>query len=333
MINKDLILVTSYCDTSSKEDVLRNLVNQINQHSENFDLFVISHTPIPKDISEKTTLSLYDRKNELLYDWDMRCKPWFDPNNDRPIMSIFTGKYNTHLAIWRMIILGNSIAKNCGYQKVHHLEFDSDIQDFGEFYDNSKLLDKYDSVLYNKLVSTVDPILFGTYQAYRLQNLPSELLELNEEEIKAQIMESDLKSPELMLYQLLTKSNNFKLKIKNVLDNNGNNFGMSHNKLSDGNTAWCLPYYDKLTFKLGFIIWNVEDSKIDIEVTLVYNDEKIINFGIIPHGHWRLLDIDDYVNAKKLVVIHNNKIRNIFNFDNYKEDFKRISFRENYKRK
>jgi hypothetical protein len=332
-MNKDLILVTSYCDTSSKEDVLRNLVNQINQHSDYFDLFVISHTPIPKDISEKTTLSLYDKKNELLYDWDMRCKPWFDPNNDRPIMSIFTGKYNTHLAIWRMIILGNSIAKNCGYQKVHHLEFDSDVQDFKEFYDNSNLLDKYDSVLYNKLVSTVDPILFGTYQAYRLQNLPSELLELNEEEIKTQIRESDLKSPELMLYELLTKSNNFKLKRKNVLDDYGNNFGLSHNKLSDGNTAWCLPYYDKLTFKLGFIVWNVEDIKRDIEVTLVYNDEKIMNIGIIPHGHWRLLDIDDYVNAKKLVVIHNEKVRNIFNFDKYREEFKNISFRENYRRK
>ena len=329
---KDLILVTSYCDTNAKEDVLRNLVNQINEHSDKFDVFVISHTPIPKDISEKTTFSLYDKKNELLYDWDMRCKPWFDPNNERPIMSISTGRYNTHIAIWRMIILGNMIAKNCGYNKVHHLEFDSDVKDFSEFYDNSNLLDQYDSVIYNKLVSTVDPILFGTYQAYRLDKLHKDLLTLDETKIKTQIRESDHKSPELMLLELLTHTGNTKVKIKNELDKNGNKFAMSHNKLFAGETAWCLPYYDKITHKLGFVVWNIEEVKQDIEVTLIYNNQNVIDLGTIPYGHWRLLDIDDYHNAKKLTVLLNNKIRNTFEFDNYREEFKAASFRENYKR-
>lgn len=329
---KDLILVTSYCDTNTKEDVLRNLVNQINEHSDKFDVFVISHTPIPKDISEKTTFSLYDKKNELLCDWDMRCKPWFDPNNERPIMSIFTGKYNTHLAIWRMIILGNMIAKNCGYNKVHHLEFDSDIKDFSEFYDNSNLLDQYDSVIYNKLVSTVDPILFGTYQAYRLDKLHKDLLTLDETKIKTQIRESDHKSPELMLLELLTHTGNTKVKIKNELDKNGNKFAMSHNKLFGGETAWCLPYYDKITHKLGFVIWNIEEVMLDIQVTIIYNNETVLDIGTIPYRHWRLLDIDDYHNAKKLTVLLNNKIRNTFEFDNYREEFKAASFRENYKR-
>lgn len=331
-MEKDLILVTSYCDTNNKQEVLRNLVNQINSHSDKFDIFVVSHTPIPQDISEKVSFSLYDKKNELLHDWDMRCKPWFDPNNERPILSIFTGNYNTHLAIWRMIILGNIIAKNCGYRKVHHLEFDSHIEDFSELYENSNLLDTYDSVIYNKLVSTVDPILFGTYQAYRVDKLPNELLNLDENKIKQDIRESDHKSPELMLLELLTKSQNYKVKIKNVLDENGNRFGMSHNMLSQGNTAWCVPYYDKLTNKLGFVIWNIEEMSKDICVSLIYNNERVIDFGNIPHGHWRLNDIDDYSNAKKLIVLLNNQIRNIFEFDNYREEFKQSSFRENYKR-
>lgn len=331
-MEKDLILITAFCDSTLKEDVLRNLVNQVIQHSDKFDLFVISHTPIPKDISEKTNFSLYDKKNELLFDWDLRCKPWFDPNNERPILSIFTGKYNTHLAIWRMIILGNIIAKNCGYKKIHHLEFDSDVKDFSEFYENSNLLDKYDSVIYNKLASTVDPILFGTYQAYRIDKLPETLLNLDEQKIKTQIKNSEHKSPEFMLLELLTKDKSSKIKLKNVLDENGNKFGMSHNKLSSDHTAWCLPYFDKLTHKLGFVIWNMEEIEQDIEVSLIYNDEKVINFGVLPHRHWKLMDIDDYANAKKLVVIHNNKIRNIFEFDRYREEFKNSSFRENLKR-
>jgi len=331
-MEKDLILITAYCDNTVKEDALRNLVKQINEHSEKFDIFIFSHTPIPQDISEKVNFSFYDKKNELLYDWDLRCKPWFDPNNERPILSIFTGNYNTHLAIWRMIILGNIIAKNCGYKKVHHLEFDSEIQDFSEFYNNSDLLDKFDSVIYNKLVSTVDPILFGTYQAYRVDKLPNELLILDENKIKSEIRESDHKSPELMLYEFLTKTNNYNIKLKDNLDKNGNKFGMSHNKLSSGHTAWCVPYYDRLTHKLGFVIWNMEETNQDIKVSLLYNDEKFINFGIIKPKHWTLIDLDDYSNAKKLVVLHNDKIRNIFEFDNYREEFKKSSFRENFKR-
>jgi len=331
-MEKDLIIVTSYCDTKIKQEVLRNLINQINLHSEKFDIFVISHTPIPQDISEKVNFSLYDKKNELLYDWDMRCKPWFDPNNERPILSIFTGNYNTHLAVWRMMILGNSIAKNCGYKKVHHLEFDSDIQDFSEFYDNSELLDTYDSIIYNKIVSTVDPILFGTYQAYRVDKLPNELLNLDEQSLKQKIKESDHKSPELMFFDIISKSNNYKIKIKNVLDQNGNRFGMSHNVLSLDKTAWCLPYYDRLTEKLSFVIWNMEETNQDITVSLLYNDEKAVNFGVVSPKHWRLIDLDDYSNAKKLVVLHNDKIRNIFEFDKYREEFKNSSFREKFKR-
>lgn len=331
-MKKDLILITSYCDTKEKMDVLRNLVKQISEHRNTFDLMIISHTTIPEDISEKTTLSIYDSKNELLYDWNLRSTPWFDPNNERPIHSIFTGFFNTHLAIWRMIIIGNSIAKNLGYNKVHHLEYDSDIKDFSEFYDNSKLLNYKDAVVYNKIVSTVDPIIFGTFQSYNINKIHEELLNLNEEKIKKDIRDSVFKSPEKMLFDLLNHNGNVEVKNKNVLDTNGNSFGMSHNKVSNGNTAWCLPYYDMLTKKLGFVIWNVEEFSSDISVQLIYNDDRVIDLGITPHLHWRLLDIDDYSNTKKLVVILNNKIRNIFEFENYREEFKDASYRLNYKR-
>ena len=109
---KDLIIVSSYCNTKEKEDVLRNLVSQVNCQKDKFDLMIVSHSVVPDDISTKCDLVLYDKKNELLYDWDLRCKPWFNPGNTRQIMSIFTGFFNTHLAIWRMLILGNSVAKN-----------------------------------------------------------------------------------------------------------------------------------------------------------------------------------------------------------------------------
>lgn len=328
---KDLILISAHCDTQEKEDILRNLVQQIYQNG-SFDLLLVSHTPIPLDISKKCTLSLYDSKNELLYDWDLRSRPWFNPGNEREIQSIFTGFFNTHLAIWRMIILGNSLAKNMGYQKVHHIEYDTSIEDFSELFHNSDLLDQYDSITYTKSEDTVDPIMFGTYQAYRLDTLHEDLFILNEEKIKKTIRESNTKSPEDLLYDLLFSGKKMFVKCASVLKG----FGLSY-KIGD-HTAWCLPFYDKLTEDLCFIVWNMEafhrpELWNAVSVKLIYNDREVFDLGSIQKDHWCLTRIDKFENAQKLIVILNDKIRNIFHFDSLnRELFKEISFRKEFNR-
>lgn len=323
---KDLILITAYCDTHEKVEILRNLVKQISSHKKKFDLMLISHTTIPQDIALNTDFTIYDKKNELLYDPEMRCKPWFTPNEDRPILSIYTGFYNSHLAIWRMIILGNSIAKNCGYEKVHHIEYDCNIESFDELYKNSKLLEYHDSITYIKSEENVEDILFGTYQAYKLNSLPEDLLVLDEKNIKQKIKNSDTKSPEGMLGELLHKSNNFLIKSKKDLDEGGNFFGLSH-VFNKKHTAWCLPYFDERSGNLCFIIWNMEGNK-DVNVNIIYNENICYNFQNIEPGHWRYQDIDNFENAKKLVVILNDNIRNVFDFTTNREEFKRNSFRK-----
>ena len=325
---KDLIMVTSYCETDEKKQVLRNLISQIKKHGDFFDVMIVSHTVVPSDICGMCDLVLYDKKNELLYDWDLRSKPWFNPGDKRQIMSIFTGFYNTHLAIWRMFILGNSVAKNIGYKKVHQIEYDASIEDFRELYDNSKILDEFDCVTYTKTQDTVDNILFGSYQAYRLDTLSEDLLKLDEEKIKMEIKNSPSKSPEGMLYSVLHTGKKGFNKLKKDLDNGGNYFGMSHGGLKSFHTAWCLPYYDQLTENLCFIIWNMEEENENISVQVIYNDEKVFNFEEIKKGCWYDQIIDDYNNAKKLVVILNGKIRNIFDFNEMGEYFKLASFKE-----
>lgn len=327
---KDLILITSYCDTKKKEELLRNLVNQINNQKDKFDLMVVSHTVVPNDISGKCDFVLYDKKNELLYDWDLRCKPWFNPNNERQIISIFTGFFNTHLAIWRMLILGNSLAKNIGYDKVHHIEYDTSINDFSELIENSQLLDKYDCVTYTKTSDTVDPILFGTYQTYRLNTLHEDLLILNEEKIKNLILNEEDKLPESMLFDLLHKNRKGFIKNKSLLDSKSNTFGLSHGQIINTHTAWCLPFYDRLTKKLRFIVWNMEEDSKSVEVQVIYNDEKVINLGFVKPQSWVVEDIDYFDNSKKMVVILNNKIRNIFDFVKDGEKFKQVSFMEEF---
>lgn len=323
---KDLILITAYCDTSEKEDVLRGLVNDFQIVKEKFDIMVVSHTVIPTDIAKKTEYSFYDKKNELLYDWDMRSKPWFSPDNVREILSIFTGSFNTHLAVWRLIILGNYLAKTFGYKKVHQVEYDARINNFTEFFNNSTLLENHDAVLYTfQRNLTVDPILFGSYQAYRADSLDPIFYDLKEEDIKNMIRQSDVKSPEDMMKKILSKDKKVVEKTTDVLFKD-NQFMFSHELNTRTDAAWCLPYYDELTNKLCFIIWNMEQDTKSISSTIVYNQKVVHNYELLP-GHWNITELDDYDNASELIVILNGEIRNHFKFDEYREDFKNVSFR------
>ena len=62
---KDLIMISSYCNTKEKEEVLRNLVSQVNGQKDKFDLMIVSHSVVPDDISNKCDLVLYDKKNQI----------------------------------------------------------------------------------------------------------------------------------------------------------------------------------------------------------------------------------------------------------------------------
>ena len=63
----------------------------------------------------------------------------------------------------------------------------------------------------------------------------------------------------------------------------------------------------------------------EIEVSLIYNNDRYINLGKTGHMNWRMEEIGNYSDSKNLIVILNGKIRNTYNFD---ESFKEISYRE-----
>jgi hypothetical protein len=70
----------------------------------------------------------------------------------------------------------------------------------------------------------------------------------------------------------------------------------------------------------------MEQYEKHIDVTIVYNNERTYSYNVGPQ-HWYINDLDDYENAKELLVILNGSVRNHFKFDEYREKFKEVSFR------
>ena len=326
---KDLILITSYCETEEKIDILRNLVNQINKESDFFDLMIVSHLSIPEDIIKKSNYFFYDYKNELLTDFELLNSPFFKTHVEaKPIVSsLLGGQFNTHLTIWRMIITGNKIAESFGYDKIHHIEYDASIVDFSDIKNNSELLETYDCVTYKYKESvTSKGIMLGCAQSYKLSTLDRFMIDLDETGIKSMIRKAEVKSPELFLEHFLHKNKNGFWKNHTDLEKNGNILNLSAQH--KGNILhWCVPFYEESDGRLKFIVWNNEKSDYEPHVKLIYNESVVIDFGIAKKNIWNIRGIDDYHNAKSLMVFLDGELYKTFDFEKYGKLYKIYSKR------
>ena len=172
---RDLIIISAYCDNPIKEDQLRNLVGSLSKEKSAFDIMVVSHTPIPIDIARNCDYAIFDKKNERLEDEEAIGCSWFAFECGSRIHSIYmhSGKPGSHhISIWRMMAIGNIMAGNLGYNKVHHIEYDTRLESLNEIHANSLILDEFDVVMY-KFPS--DITFHGCYMAYRLDKVTKRL--------------------------------------------------------------------------------------------------------------------------------------------------------------
>jgi hypothetical protein len=233
---------------------------------------------------------------------------------------------NTHLAVLRLLVNGFVMARNFGYDKVHHIEYDCIVEDVSEFLDNSEKLDEFDSVVYISRQTDVDDILFGGYQSYRVSRLPTILRDLDEPAVKAMIRGSLSKSPEAMLLKILQEGTVL-IKDRSKLESNGNAFGTVDSQSSQNMIPWAVPFYDTRTDRIGFVVWNNETNSGKTH-QLIINDSQIVNIGTTHSGSWRLTDIGSITDVQKILVIENDKVRRIFELETREQIdiFKRMSF-------
>ena len=323
---KDLLLITSYHPDKQRENMLRDLVNDLNKFNKDFDIMVISHIPIPLDIQNKINIALFDDKNELLTDHDLICKPWFQPTNRRIVSGYLTGK-NTHLALWRLFILGFATAKNLGYKKVHQLEYDASIKDISELKDNSKLLDDYKAVYYLEHEEKTDPIMFGSINSFKVEHIHPTLLNFDAEKIKNMIRKSTSKSPEGMLQDLIHEVGDFYVKNRKILDTEYNTFAKSN--IIESFNPWGVPFYDILKDEIQFVAWNTlkEDG---VNYQIITNNEKISTIKDLKITEWSTISLGNINDINHILILEDNQVRIEINLNTsqQKYQFRNFSYQE-----
>lgn len=152
---KDVCLVAAYTPDQEREDMLRRLTRFLKGKK---DIVLISHTPTPKDIIEDVNYHFYDQENELL---SVKSAPsfwWYHDIGNAIIWSNDVWYHDNHkatrpvgysmLPVTRNFFFGVNICKILGYDFVHYIEYDSEIESVDFINSTNELLTEYDGVTY-----------------------------------------------------------------------------------------------------------------------------------------------------------------------------------------
>lgn len=329
-MDKDLICITAHCPTTEKRKILFNLVKSLQKIRDDFDLMVVSHTPISTSVQENIDWAIFDKDNEILKEWKYQNQPWFAPKSGKRIYSIFFGIGNTYLTLHKQLITGYAHAKTFGYKKVHFIEYDAYFEDHTEFYDNSKQLDVYDAILYTKKDALFEINLqygIGNFHSVKIDSLPKRAFTFSREEILKKLEKENSKTTEKRTQDLYCENNNKVLfKDHNLITKNGNIIRLIDFHKGEFEMQWAVPYYNPKKDTIDFVCWNDSSDK-PCDITIIVNNNKIFNVKSLTKFTWKIKTLGKPEEIKNIKILVNDKLKNTININkNNLQGFKTYNF-------
>jgi hypothetical protein len=267
MEKENLIVITAYCPSEEQQKKLEECINSLKKVD--YDIALISHTHVSEYIQKKCNYYLYDYYNEVLEDSDLNSFITYQFSNQK-IYSKFFQKNFYGTSIIRLISLGYTLGKLFYYKKIHYLEYDCVVKDDSIFEINSKLLDKFDSVLYTSTGNNSGE-LFGGLHSVSVKNLPKDYLENNKDQIIFDLKNMPDPCIENLTKILMEKSG----KVKYLNTNELIEKIELGNKFINRNVNYTF-YYDHKIENINFLYYN-STGNIE-EVIVIYNEKNLIQF-------------------------------------------------------
>lgn len=326
---KDLIVIGAYCPDEERQKLLYNCLESLSPLKKDFDFMISTHTLIPEYIANKVDYIFFDKKNELIKDWELINKPWFSPFNGCTIISALITGYSTYLAAFRIFIGAFGFAKNFKYDKVHWVEYDSYFTNYDDFYDNSKILNDHIAVQYKKEYRNYEKNLdwgYGCFQSVNIKKL-DEIFIIYDEEKLLEILKNCPNKTNEKTVQEIYEINNGKVFFKNY-DNLliYNKFNLSDDTSKENLSCWAVPYYDTKKDQVCLVVWNSKQDT-PMNVVFIINDDTIIPFENIKKFEWSIKDVGDINKINSITTLIGDKIKNKLIFDDeLREKFKKTNY-------
>ena len=306
---KDLITIFAYCPDKKRLEILEEFLQQIQLVRQKYDILLVSHSPIPQILQEKTDYYYYDSNNQLLEDYKYRNKFWFR-SESFTINSVLVYPPSTHLAIYRLLYYTFNFANFMGYKKIHCLEYDINLNNLDLIDNVNQDLEKVDSVMFR----AEDGWVYGTYFAFNLNNFDEERFKFNPEKILDALQNSDSKMTETITPVLLTH-NNRSIKYRTLEDLDPRSVYQKNDEHQNTELNWCVPVYDSNSNKLYFFIYN--EKGLEYTVNVIYSDKNLC-FVNSQKGIWTLQELGDINEIEDVLILVNKKIKHHvkFTFEN-----------------
>lgn len=334
-ILKDLIVVSAHCPTPSKEEKLENLIDKLQGLRNNFDVLVVSHSPVKKEIQEKVDHFYYDSNNEILRDFDLSYLAWFE-NESFFIETSLVYNMTTALAIARQVRYSVNFSNFWGYKKIHYMEYDFVYPGDHFILENNLRLDQYDTVMLNHPLNTG---LFASsvYFSFVTKGLEEESREFNRERFLERIRNSHYLDAEVGKEIKMTNHGRMTENLNVLLfSQSGRKILYLPNQEKDQTedshqvspNKWAFPVYDQTQNSLLFFIQNTTNSQMRVEVKI--NGSSPVLFEC-PRGCWTLSPLSDFEGDKEIEIwIEDNLEKEIKINSSNREKFIKNSF-INYK--
>lgn len=251
---KDLIFVTAYCPTQEQIDRLSECIDSL--PNDGFDIALITHTHIPLHIQKKCQFYIYDYLNELLDDEDLKHFEIHQTDNHL-LKSKYLKKTPFYgFAIYRMFSTISKLAKNYGYERIYHVEYDFVIKDKSIFTNHKNFLNHYDSVFYT--IDEDSDMILGGLKSFNVDKLPDLFENYNKVEMLKFIKEQGLIPLERFTKKIFQDVGNNLFISKKIIEKK-----VESKKFVSQNLNWCYCY-------------NESNNKIYLFYSNMFNDEQLI---------------------------------------------------------
>lgn len=137
---KECFLITSYCDTSEKKDVLKSTINSLKEY--NKDICIHSHHPLPINIQNNIKYYIYDKSNPILPIEQRSVIIWRNVYNYR--LNILKRDYG--YSVSNQFKQGLLFLHDVGYDIIHIVNYDTIIEN--DIIENSNKIKDYSGVFY-----------------------------------------------------------------------------------------------------------------------------------------------------------------------------------------